>query len=129
MKRGFIFGLKIVAGVIFFGLALGYIVMALWNWLIPTLFAGPLIDFYQALGLLLLSKILFGGFKKWGCGGGHCGGGGGHWKNHWRGHWKKRLEEKMANMTPEEREKMKESYKKCCGFDYEDSKQGDSKCC
>jgi hypothetical protein len=122
MKRGFIFGLKIFAGVVAFGLALGFIVMSLWNWLVPDLFAGPVINFYQALGLLLLGKILFGGFKKWGCGNHCCGVGKGYMKHHWR----KRLEEKMENMTPEEREKIKASYKKCCGFDYDESKQGES---
>lgn len=38
----------------------GLVVMSLWNWLIPTLFSGPSVSFWQALGILLLSKILFG---------------------------------------------------------------------
>lgn len=39
-------------------------VMYLWNWLIPSIFTGgPEITYWQALGLLILSKILFGGFK------------------------------------------------------------------
>ena len=41
---------------------LGFVVMSLWNWLIPALFGGRLITFWQALGVLVLSKILFGGF-------------------------------------------------------------------
>ena len=36
------------------------VVMGLWNWLMPTLFGLPAISFWQALGLLVLSKILFG---------------------------------------------------------------------
>ena len=46
------------------GLAVvGWIVMLLWNWLMPALFTGAqTIGFAQALGVLLLSKILFGGF-------------------------------------------------------------------
>ncbi len=34
----------------------------LWNWLMPTLFGLPVISFWQALGLLVLSRVLFGGF-------------------------------------------------------------------
>jgi uncharacterized membrane protein len=40
----------------------GYVLMYLWNWLMPLIFGLPLITFWQALGLCLLSKILFGGF-------------------------------------------------------------------
>jgi len=48
--------------------ALGWVVMALWNWLIPSLFIGAKeIGYVQAMGLLLLSKILFGGFRGHGC--------------------------------------------------------------
>ena len=39
------------------------VVMYLWNWLIPDLFNGPVITFWQAFGLILLSKILFGGLE------------------------------------------------------------------
>ncbi len=40
------------------------VMMLLWNWLIPAIFNGPAITFWQALGLLLLSKILFTGFGR-----------------------------------------------------------------
>ncbi|MEI7428933.1 MAG: hypothetical protein WCL27_00650 [Betaproteobacteria bacterium] len=82
--------------------ALGGVVMLLWNWLIPTLFFGAQpVDYCQALGILLLSKILFGGFR----GGCH-----GRWKER-RQHWE--------SMTPEEREQLKGQYKSrwskwCC---------------
>ncbi|HUW93986.1 MAG TPA: hypothetical protein VMV74_12535 [Bacteroidales bacterium] len=36
-------------------------VQALWNWLIPELFNGPVLSFWQTAGLLLLSKILLTG--------------------------------------------------------------------
>ena len=64
MKNNFrIFkGIKIVAAVAFFGLLFGYGTMHLWNWLVPDLFHGPIISFCQAIGLIVLSKILFGGF-------------------------------------------------------------------
>ncbi|MGF6923441.1 hypothetical protein [Paraburkholderia sp. 40] len=67
---------------------LGWMVMALWNWVIPALFVGGRpIDYTHAMGLLILSRILFGGFR------GHGGWGG---RRHWR--W-------WEQMTPEEREK------------------------
>jgi len=41
----------------------GEIVKVLWNWLLPPLFGWPQIGFWQALGLLALCRILFGGFR------------------------------------------------------------------
>lgn len=44
--------------------ALGWVVMLLWNWLLPTLFVGVQpVSYCQALGVLLLCKILFGSFR------------------------------------------------------------------
>jgi hypothetical protein len=87
-----------------FGLALltilGYVVMRLWNWLTPALFGWHVITFWQALGILLLSKILFGGFR----GGPHRG---------W--HWRRRMMERWDQMTPEEREKFRETMRRGCG--------------
>ena len=40
----------------------GECVRLLWNWLLPAIFGFPRITFWQALGLLALSRILFGGF-------------------------------------------------------------------
>jgi hypothetical protein len=40
----------------------GEVVMHLWNWLLPMLFGWRQISFWQALGLLILCRILFGGF-------------------------------------------------------------------
>jgi hypothetical protein len=71
--------------------------MYLWNWLIPALFAGPVISFWQAAGILALSKILFGGLGK---GGGHRG----HWKSRWDSRW----QEKWNSMTPEDQERFKQ---------------------
>jgi len=50
--------------------------MHLWNWLIPMLFHGPIVTYWQAAGLLILSKIFFSGF-----GHGH-----GHGRHHGSGH-------------------------------------------
>ncbi len=74
--------------------AFGYAVMWLWNWLMPALFGWHGITFWQAIGILVLSKILFGGFH-----GRH----GGH------GHWRHRMSERWEKMTPEEREKFRQS--------------------
>ena len=38
----------------------GYIVMRLWNWLMPELFGLPLVGYWQAVGILILAKIIFG---------------------------------------------------------------------
>ena len=46
----------------------GAIVMQLWNWLLPPLFGWRHITFWQALGLLALCRILFGGFALHGSG-------------------------------------------------------------
>ena len=51
------FGVLGVAGLILFT----FVVMWLWNWLVPELFNGPVLGYWQTLGLLVLSKILFSG--------------------------------------------------------------------
>ncbi|QJW88384.1 hypothetical protein HNV11_02845 [Spirosoma taeanense] len=45
-----------------------YVVMRLWNWLVPSLFNGPRLRFVQALGLFFLARLLFG-FGNFGRGG------------------------------------------------------------
>ncbi len=59
MNKGLFF-LKCVVIAIIGVAVLGWVTMSLWNWLIPELFHGPLINYWQALGLFILSKILFG---------------------------------------------------------------------
>jgi Ca2+/H+ antiporter, TMEM165/GDT1 family len=75
-----------------------FVVRGLWNWLMPALFGLHLITFWQALGILILSKILFGGFR------GRPG---------WGGQWRARMMERWEKMTPEEREKFREGLR--CG--------------
>ena len=91
--------LKIAAIAIVAVTVLGFVVMNLWNWLVPDLFGGHAINFGQALGILILSKILFGGFR------GRPGGG--PWRGGMRARWEK--------MTPEEREKFREGMERRCG--------------
>jgi hypothetical protein len=82
-------GVLVVAGVA----VLGGLVMLLWNAIVPELFASARsIDYLHALGLLVLCRILFGGFR------GH---GGWHGRHHWgRG-------SRWSAMTPEERERFR----------------------
>ena len=93
-------GLKFVVFAVLFVTVFGYVVMHLWNWLTPALFGWHVISFWQAVGLLLLSKILFGGFH------GHSG-------RHKA--WRQRMMERWDQMTPEEQEKFRQSMKRCCG--------------
>lgn len=52
---------------------ISFVVMSLWNWLMPALFTGiHTIDYWHAIGLLVLSKILFGGFGRRCCKRSHC---------------------------------------------------------
>lgn len=108
----------------------GYITMHLWNWLMPEIFGLKMITYWQAMGLLVLGKILFSGFggkgRHHGCG--HHRG----WRHHgWHGHhhggpWRKRWEEKMAKMSPEERERFRRGWNKC-GWGPDDDYCGDEK--
>ena len=43
---------------------MGFVIMGLWNWLMPTIFGLGMITFWQALGLLILGRLLLGGFRK-----------------------------------------------------------------
>ena len=87
-KGGFVVkGVFMLAGIA----AVGWLVMLLWNWLMPALFTGAQpIDYWHGLGLLVLCKILFGGM------GGHG----------WRRH-----RDMRARMSPEEREQMRQHFK------------------
>ena len=62
-KMIFIAPLAILAMLLFIFIG-GEIVLHLWNWLLPPLFGFRQINFWQALGLLLLCRILFGGLGR-----------------------------------------------------------------
>ena len=86
--------LVVVAGIAI----LGGIVMALWNAVVPFVVSGTrLVDYPHALGLLILSRILFGGFR---------GRGGWHEGRRWR---------RWEGMTPQERSQFKQNSESCGG--------------
>jgi hypothetical protein len=79
----------------------GEIVMQLWNWLLPMLFGWKQITFWQALGLLVLCRILFGNL-------------GGHGSD--RSKSPRPSAERWEKMTPEEREKFRQEMRsRWCG--------------
>jgi len=80
----------------------GTIVQQLWNWLLPTLFGWHMVTFWQALGLLALCRILFGGHGLRGSG---------------RSYFRRRMEERYKHMTPEERERFRHGMRERWGFD------------
>jgi hypothetical protein len=102
IKRAILIPIAIAAGIFVFGTG----VMLLWNNLLPALFGIGTITFWQAIGILVLSKILFGGFS----GGHRC-------RCHSRSH---DLAGKWMQMTPEEREKMKSEWR---GWGYQSAKE------
>ncbi len=92
-KRGTRHIVKFAALVIVGVAVFGYVLMALWNWLVPPLIGWKAIDYWQALGLFVLARILFGF--------------GGHGR-HMHMHWRARMAERWERMSPEEREKFRE---------------------
>ena len=107
MKRSFwlLRGLKVLLfGLLFVALA-SYVTMRLWNWLLPELFRLPLISIWQALGLLVLSRILFGG---WGGRGGRA-----RWARK-RQQWKQHMASRLDCLSPEEKEKFRQKMEGAC---------------
>ncbi len=76
------------------------VVMWLWNRLMPALFGLHVLSFWQALGLLILSKILFSGF---------------HGRPGFSRDWRLRLIRRWEQMTPEEREAFRAGLRGGCG--------------
>lgn len=99
-KTNFVF--KAIVGIIAMVLLVSAVVMALWNWLMPEIFGLGAINYLQALGLLLLSKIFFGG-------------GGAHLGKKWKGAWMDHMQNRMEAMSPEEREKFRQQWEARCG--------------
>ena len=97
-KKGLLFFTFFIAAAFLFTA----VVMGLWNAILPSVLGVKTISFVQALGILILSKILFGGFR-------------GGWHGRGRYEWKRQLKDKWEQMTPEEREKFNAEWKNRCG--------------
>jgi hypothetical protein len=101
MSRRLIFFVPLaVLGLAVFVALGGGIVMWLWNALLPPLFGWPQVTFWQAVGLLALCRILFGGF-------GFRGSHGRSWHRR-DGRWER--------MTPEDRERFRQGIRDRFGF-------------
>jgi hypothetical protein len=86
--------LKFLPFAVLFVALFGFVVMALWNWLMPALFSLKAIGYWQALGLVILCRILFGGRGSMGR----------------DGRWRDRMAERCERMTPEERERFRQGF-------------------
>jgi hypothetical protein len=99
-KMVFIAPLAILAMLAFVVIG-GEIVMHLWNWLLPSLFGWRQITFWQALGILVLCRVLFGGL-------------GMHGPR--RSNFRRRMKGRCERMTPEERERFRQRMRERWGF-------------
>ena len=98
MRRRFIVLAPFAVAALALFIALGgLVVQQLWNWLLPAVFDVRAITFWQAIGLLLLCRILFGGIGRhgWSRGCGH---------------------RRWGSMTPEERERFRQGMRARFGF-------------
>jgi Ca2+/H+ antiporter, TMEM165/GDT1 family len=101
MKRSWwLYGMKFVLFAAVAVAAFGSAVMLLWNWLMPDVFGWRMIGFWQAAGLLVLSRILVGGLR----------GRGGH-----AGYWRARMKERWDQMSEEERARFRSGMWRRCG--------------
>lgn len=107
-KRLILIAPAAILGILLFIYIGGEVVLHLWNWLLPPLFSWHQIGFWQALGILALCRILFGGF-------------GGH--RSYRPSFRRRIADRMSDrmaerwehMTPEERERYRQRWQGFCG--------------
>jgi len=94
-RRALKLALIAVPAAILFLAVMGFVAMSLWNGLTPALFGWKPIGYWQAVGLMILARLLFGGFR----------GAGGR-----SGHWRHRMMERCEQMTPEERERFRQAF-------------------
>ncbi len=92
--------LSFISIFIVFAAAMSWLVMFLWNAILPDLVGVGRLTFWKAAGLLLLSKILFGGF--------------GSRRRHWKDSKKKHWRNKWMGMSDEERQEAKSRWKEHC---------------
>jgi hypothetical protein len=101
MRRRWIFRapLAIVGILLLIGVG-GAMVLLLWNWLLPPIFGWRQITFLQAIGILALCRILFGGLGR---------------HRFYRSDFRQRMAERWEHMTPEERERFRQGLRGRCG--------------
>jgi hypothetical protein len=80
--------------------ALAGVVMLLWNAILSNVLDVKPLTYLQALGLLVLCRILFGGFR-------FGGSNRPPWPKYRRGRW--------GNLSQEEKDRLKEEWRKRCG--------------
>ena len=97
IKKGLLFVPIFIGGIFLFT----WLIMLLWNGILPEITGVKAISFFQAMGILVLSKILFGFNSGWG---------GGRYNRR-----RQYMQEKLQHMTPEEREKFKAEWRNRCG--------------
>ena len=94
------FGFLLIAALI--GFVLGFVVMLLWNAILPRVIGVKEINFWESLGLLALSKILFGGLRF------------GNWKKHKHSPGRMAWKEKWMHMSDADKQAFKEKWKERC---------------
>ena len=99
-RRMIIFAPLAILGALLFVAVGGAVVLLLWNWLLPPLLGWRAIGFWQAVGLLALCRLLFGGL---GLRGSARSGG------------RRRAGERREPMTPEDRERCRQRLGSCWG--------------
>lgn len=109
IKKGLMMFTFFIAAILLFTL----VVMQLWNAILPAVLGVKAITFIQALGILVLSKILFGGFR-------------GGWRGGRSQEWKQKMKDKWDTMTPEQRGQFKAEWKNRCGGKWSMKSQNDT---
>ena len=101
VKRVILIAPLAIVGMVVFVFVGGTIVQQLWNWLLPAIFGWREVTFWQALGMLALCRILFGGL-------------GWHGSHHSR--MRQGVDGRCGHVTPEERERFRERLRERFGF-------------
>jgi hypothetical protein len=101
MKKWYFMAPLAILAMFLFAFVGGQVVLHLWNWLLPPLFGWRQVSFWQALGLLALCRILFGGL------GGHGPG---------RSKFRRGMKDRCGNMGPEERERFRQAMRERWDF-------------
>jgi hypothetical protein len=104
-RKWFVLAPAAILGIVLFIAVGGEVVRQLWNWLLPEIFGWREITFWQAIGILALCRILFGGF-----------GGRRSYRSGLRRRMANRMAGRLEHMTPEERERFRQGMRDRCGF-------------